>query len=605
MNPEGSEISVETGQRAEAVEKHYHSLGGAANVVANLVALKPQKVTAIGVIGMDMHGRELIRQLKDLNVNTESLFVQSLNFDTYTFSKKYHGDVEISRADFGVFNKRSKEADDHLLKSLRFVLENGNVLIFNQQIPGSISQTFIDGVNALFEEFEDKIIIVDSRHFHRQFQRVSLKLNQIELADLIGADINDQDPVPFSKIGYHSREAFKKTKKPLFITCGRDGMVVADENGVHPIPGIQITSKIDTVGAGDTAIAALSLCLGAGFTSIQAAKLANLAAAVSIQKLFTTGTASPDEILELDREANFVYQPELAGNISRAAYLNDSDIELCYQQNDIEFGAIKHLVFDHDGTLSTLREGWPEIMLTVMMKAILGPKINSTDKVRLQTVRQKCLDYIESSTGMQTIVQMNKLVQMVESFDMVPKTQILDALGYKKIFNDALMTRVNQRINKIHNGELDRAAFRIKGAIHFLNRLKMRNVKLHLASGTDQEDVINEAKLLGYAHLFDNIYGSINDVTKYSKKILIDRILKENQLIGNELAVFGDGPVEMQECRRFNGIAIGVASDEVNPGRLHPGKRTRLIKSGAQIVVSNYLQGSKLINLLFTDKDSY
>ena len=53
------------------------------------------------------------------------------------------------------------------------------------------------------------------------------------------------------------------------------------------------------------------------------------------------------------------------------------------------------------------------------------------------------------------------------------------------------------------------------------------------------------------------------DISKYSKKMTFQKIINENNLSGPELAVFGDGPVEIRECRKMDGVAIGVASDEV------------------------------------------
>ena len=53
MNPEGSEVSVETGLQAEAIDRHYYTLGGASNVTANLAALKPAQIKTIGVVGND------------------------------------------------------------------------------------------------------------------------------------------------------------------------------------------------------------------------------------------------------------------------------------------------------------------------------------------------------------------------------------------------------------------------------------------------------------------------------------------------------------------------------------------------------------------------
>ena len=86
---------------------------------------------------------------------------------------------------------------------------------------------------------------------------------------------------------------------------------------------------------------------------------------------------------------------------------------------------------------------------------------------------------------------------------------------------------------------------------------------------------------------------------KYSKKMVIDKIISENNLEGNELVVFGDGPVEIKECIKFDGIAIGIASDEVRRYGLIQEKRTRLIKSGAHILVPDFSQPDKLLNLLF------
>ena len=122
-----------------------------------------------------------------------------------------------------------------------------------------------------------------------------------------------------------------------------------------------------------------------------------------------------------------------------------------------------------------------------------------------------------------------------------------------------------------------------------------------MASGTDHDDVQKEAETLGYAHLFNGgIFGAVGDVTKFSKRLLIENIIKENQLNGPELAVIGDGPVEIQECRKYNGIAIGVASDELRRFGLNPEKRKRLIKSGAHLIIPDFSQGKTLFNLLFS-----
>ena len=117
---------------------------------------------------------------------------------------------------------------------------------------------------------------------------------------------------------------------------------------------------------------------------------------------------------------------------------------------------------------------------------------------------------------------------------------------------------IADRTRKVETGELTREDVTMKGACALLDRLSAMGIELYLASGTDQEDVEKEAVLLGYADLFNGgIYGAVGDVSKYSKKMVIEKIMADNHLRGHELAFFGDGPVEIRECRKRDGIAVG------------------------------------------------
>jgi len=239
-------------------------------------------------------------------------------------------------------------------------------------------------------------------------------------------------------------------------------------------------------------------------------------------------------------------------------------------------------------------------MAPVMIEAVLGERYRTADVSLYEKVRRRVLEYIDQSTGIQTILQMEALVEMVREFGFVPADKVLDKFGYKEIYNRALMEVVNQRIARFERGQLDVSDFTVKGAVDFLAALRNRGVTLYLASGTDREDVVRESHVLGYAEFFNGgIYGAVGDVTKYSKRMVIDRIMTENHLSGPELAVVGDGPVEMRECRKRGGIAVGIASDEVRRHGLNLEKRTRLIKAGAQVVVPDFSQWHDLLDLLF------
>ncbi len=606
LDPRGSEVSVETGKQAQAVQRHYYSLGGASNVVANLAALEPRSIRVIGAIGDDIFGRELVRQLHALGVNTEHFVIQEEHFDTITFAKRYLEEEEQPRIDFGFFNARAPATDEALLSALEQEIQEADAVIFNQQVPGSLNhQAFIDGANALFKRYQEKVIVLDSRHYGDQFTHIIRKCNDVEAAHLNGVDAEPDDIIPLDQLREYTQNLYARAHKPLIITRGPRGMLVADDEGLHDIAGIQLMKKLDPVGAGDTSLSAVSLCLAAGISPTEAAEFANFAAAVTVQKRFRTGTASGEEILEVSRDPDYLYQPELAANPRQAQYYAETEIECCVDPETLDLGRIRHAVFDHDGTISVLRQGWEQIMEPVMMRAILGDLYTSADQRLFEEVQAQVRDYIDQSTGIQTIVQMDTLVDMVKEFGLVPDEEILDKHGYKEMYNKALMEMVNQRIAKFRNGQLDRSDYTIKGAVEFLQQVKKQGVTLYLASGTDRQDVENEADILGYADLFDGgIYGAVGDVEQYSKKMVIDAIIRDNQLEGSELVVFGDGPVEIRECRKVQGIPVGIASDEVRRHGVNTTKRGRLIKAGAHFIVPDFSQGEALLELLFQQSDS-
>ena len=604
LDPRGSEVSEETGLHARAVAKHYYSLGGASNVVANLAALEPKAIRVIGVVGNDLFGRELRRQFDGLGVDTTHLVIQPESFDTVAFGKPYIEEVEEPRIDFGFFNRRSLAADEALLKGIRHALQTADALIVNQQVPGSITnESFIEQANDLFAEFGEKVVLLDSRHYGEKFKHICRKTNDREAARLNGVQVARDEPVPAEDMKKYAQNLYRQFSRPVFLTRGPRGIMAVDGEGIHEVPGIQLLKKLDPVGAGDTVTSALALCLGAGVSPREAAEFANFAAAVTVQKLFQTGTANGEEILVVAKDPDFIYRPELAEDHRKARYGSGAEIEVC--EESIPFGHIRHAVFDNDGTVSVLRQGWEQIMAPVMIKAILGDRYETADEGLYQKVQRRVLDYIDKSTGIQTLVQMEALVEMVREFGIVPPEKVLDRFGYKTIYNEALMELVNERIARLHRGQLDAGDYTIKGAIGFLKALRERGVTLYLASGTDHADVVAESKALGHADLFNGgIYGAVGDINNCSKKMVIDRIMSENNLRGPELAVFGDGPVELRESRKRDGLAIGVASDEVRRHGLNPDKRTRLIKAGAHVIVPDFSQPAELLKLLFEPRSS-
>jgi phosphoglycolate phosphatase-like HAD superfamily hydrolase len=296
-----------------------------------------------------------------------------------------------------------------------------------------------------------------------------------------------------------------------------------------------------------------------------------------------------------DPEYNF--EPELADNPQRAQYLLGTEIEHIGElPSRLE---IRHCIFDHDGTLSTLREGWERIMEPMMAQAVLGRRYATADAALLVKTMKEVRTFIDHTTGIQTLVQMKGLVELVKQVGLTDESDILDEHGYKHIYNQQLLQIVQKRMEKLQAGELNSTDFQIKNAAPLLHALHSRGVKLYLASGTDEADVLAEAQAMGYANLFEGrIFGAVGDVTVEAKMLVLDRIIREHHLEGHHFATFGDGPVEMRGTQKRGGFCIGVASDEVRRFGLNPAKRARLIRAGAQLIVPDFSQLRALLEVM-------
>lgn len=593
------EISVETNEVTRPVRQQRYSPGGAGNVTNNLAAMGIKDIRAFGVIGTDPFGSEMVRIMNETGIKTGNMLVQKDVWHTHTYAKPYIDDRELNRVDFGNYNQLSEETSDLLISNLIKEIPEVDIILINQQVPSGIhTPYFKKRLLGVVQKFPAKIFIVDSRNFNDYYDGTIRKMNETEAARLCGSDRKPDEAILYSEVDAFAKSLFKKFHKPLFITRGSKGSLTIDKSGISEIPGLMIISKVDTVGAGDSFLAGAASALAAGYSMEIAAELGTLVAGVTVQKLFQTGTATPGEILAIGEDPDFIYSSELADDNRNANYMVNSGIEIVNKWADKP--KIIHAIFDHDGTISTLREGWEIIMAPVMARAIMGDKYFTADESLQQKVQKRIDEFIDKTTGVQTLVQMKGLIGMIREFGFVDEEKILDESGYKQIYNNELLKMVNDREKKLKRGELSIDDFTLKGAVPFLQRLFDAGVKLYLTSGTDVEDVKREAGILGYDHLFEGrIYGAVGDITKEAKKIVLDRIFDSiGDSVSGRVATFGDGPVEIRETRKRNGFTIGIASNELKRFGLNEKKRTRLIKAGADVIVPDFSQQKELLSLL-------
>jgi phosphoglycolate phosphatase-like HAD superfamily hydrolase len=254
-----------------------------------------------------------------------------------------------------------------------------------------------------------------------------------------------------------------------------------------------------------------------------------------------------------------------------------------------------HVVFDFDGTLSWLRHGWPELMCQLFLEYYPMRTDESADHVH-----DEILAEVLSTNGLPSIVQMQRFVERVQARGAKPPTPEELLRQYQGRLDEI----IEERSQLLTHGRARLDDFVIFGARTMLDLLEQRRVKLFILSGTLEERVSQEAYLLDLARYFGGrIFGSPRVGGAFSKRAVLEKILADENIAGEQLLCFGDGPVEILHTRELGGLAVAVASDENenSSGRNDPLKQEQLAKAGAHLVIPDYRDAAELLEILFDE----
>ncbi len=590
------EISLETGHTVYRGAQPRSALGAAGNVVKNLRALGVSEIWTFGLVGDDIWGRELLHLLQQQQVITDHMLVQTAAWEGCAYLKPMEGKKEEHRLDFGSYNQADPKLKRVLLDKLKMLLPQLQVLIMNQQfVSPLLDEEMVKALNQLAEEHPHCMFVADLRQLGHLLEGITVKANAQETARILGIPAFDASDT--QECQQQAQALSQKLKSPVLLTRGENGMMYFQQGTLHHVPGILLDGEIDPVGAGDTAISTFSVCLAAGATPPQALEWANLAAAVTVKKLYQTGTASLQEMEAQKQSTYHLYHVHKANHPEAAVYYQQSQIEII--EPFARKKSLRFVVMDHDGTISVLREGWDDLMHDMMLECISGTALTVLDSETYQMLSSKVKQLISQTTGAPTLVQMEGLVTLIGREGMIPSDTIETAEYYKEKFVHLLNQHIEERKNRIQQGELSRDDFTIKGVISFLEEVSQRNLTLYLVSGTDEDYVQQEAEALGYAHLFKGgIHGARPNGISAKRKVL-DYLTLDQQVSGEEILVMGDGPSEIREGRRAGALCVGIASDEVRRFGLNLHKRNRLIRAGAHLVIPDFSQSARLATMLF------
>lgn len=250
-------------------------------------------------------------------------------------------------------------------------------------------------------------------------------------------------------------------------------------------------------------------------------------------------------------------------------------------REDADASRARVAIFDFDGTISLIRAGWEDVMVPMMVERLLDLNSGETEAELTAIVKE----YVGHLTGRQTIYQMMEFAEQIEKRG----GKAADPLEYKHLYLDLLMVKIKDRREDLRAGRTPPDEMMVPGARRWLEALKERGLTLYLASGTDQVYMREEAALLDVDRYFgDNIFGALDDYKKFSKKILIERVIRESEFAGEEFIGFGDGFVEIENVKEVGGTALGMATDEPDCVRVDEIKRQRLIDVGADWIAPNF-----------------
>jgi len=303
IDPALAEESIETGLPVHNVVRVRPQPGAGGNVLANLAALGPKRLAAVGYCGDDGEGAELRRTLAEMGVDLTH-FLSRPDRMTFTYTKPLlvHADrppEELSRLDLRSRTPTPADLEDEIVGSLGAAAADADVVVAMDQAPepgcGVVTRRVKTELAALAKAYPRKVFIADSRTSIGDFANVRIKVNAEELARRFGAAEEGADLETLA-----ARWA-NELGRDVFVTLGEDGVLAASAGEVTLAAGIPAEPPIDIVGAGDSVLAGIAMALGAGATPAEAAELGNLAAAVTVRKIGTTGTATVEELAAMLR----------------------------------------------------------------------------------------------------------------------------------------------------------------------------------------------------------------------------------------------------------------------------------------------------------------
>jgi len=276
------------------IQREAVTLGGAGNVVRNLVSLGGQ-VDLIGVIGQDPAGYDLAKQLTSLPSVTSYLLTD--NSRPTTLKTRYVADgQQLLRADHEVSQAVSADMEEQTLLRVRGAIDGCNVVILSDYAKGVLSLRVVTEIIKLAKEKNCKVLIdPKGRDFSHYRGAYMLTPNRKELTEVSGMTIRtieDAEKAARKLIDAQQLEG-------VLAKLGSDGVCLVMKG--QPALHFRASARevFDVSGAGDTVLATMALSLAGGLSPADSAALANIAGSIVVGKIGTATVTREELVREL------------------------------------------------------------------------------------------------------------------------------------------------------------------------------------------------------------------------------------------------------------------------------------------------------------------
>jgi D-beta-D-heptose 7-phosphate kinase / D-beta-D-heptose 1-phosphate adenosyltransferase len=284
-------ISPEAPVQVVSVQKEDYAMGGAGNVVNNVVALGG-KVSAAGVIGTGRNGQFLLDMFNELGVDTEGIIKEPGRATTQK-TRIIAANQHVLRIDRETKKDISTSTLDNLAQFIEKKIPDVDLVLISDYGKGLITKHLLSRV-ILSAKKHNKLTVVDPKGLDfSKYSGVSLLTpNKKEAALASGVEINDQPSLERAAGKIFENVSLGK----LLITCGKDGMVLFEPDKAPFHVRAEARQVFDVSGAGDTVLAVLGLAVASGASVQDSITTANTAAGIVVGKV-GTATVSKRELL--------------------------------------------------------------------------------------------------------------------------------------------------------------------------------------------------------------------------------------------------------------------------------------------------------------------